>query len=271
MTFKKRNQHSHRGGPRQQRQTSQPSSEGHWIFGRNPAKEILNWDSGRIIEAYTSSGVKADNRAADMLERLRSEGVPIHKTDFDSITKLVGSDGHQGFALRLKERKAIELDSVISEYSDRHSCLLLIDGVQDPQNLGTILRAAECLGVDAVVWSRNRTVGITPVVSKASAGASEIVPIVVVGNLLQTIERLKKADYWTVGAVADPSAVALNKFEFPKKTAIIMGSEGAGVQKAIEDALDFKVYIPMHGRLDSLNVSQATSVFLYAWASQGRG
>jgi 23S rRNA (guanosine2251-2'-O)-methyltransferase len=134
--------------------------------------------------------------------------------------------------------------------------------------MGAILRLAECFQVDAVMSSKNRGVDITPTVSKASSGASELVPIVMVSNLADSILRLKDEGYEVVIADANPKASSLLTFEFPKKCAFILGSEGEGFRKRIHDLADYSIYIPMQGKISSLNVSQAAAICLFTWRSK---
>ena len=143
---------------------------------------------------------------------------------------------------------------------------MLLDSIFDPQNVGAILRSCECFGVDAVIISKIRGCSITPTVTKTSVGATELVPIAEVSNLTTTIEKFQKAGYWAVTAEISDKAIPLNTFEYPEKTVLILGSEGKGVQKIISKKADFHVFIPMLGRIDSLNVSQAAAVFMHSYS-----
>ena len=140
----------------------------------------------------------------------------------------------------------------------------MLDSIMDPHNFGAILRAAECFGVDAVLWSKNRGCDITPVVAKVSVGASELLPLVPVSNLAQALERLKDAGVWSIAADVSPEAQPIDQFEFPTKSLILLGSEGEGLQPLLLREAEFKITIPLHGKIDSLNVSQAAAVMLAA-------
>jgi 23S rRNA (guanosine2251-2'-O)-methyltransferase len=129
-----------------------------------------------------------------------------------------------------------------------------------------VLRSAECLGVSGAIWSWNRGASLTPAVTKVSMGASELVPIVQVANLAEAVRRLKQADFWVVASAVHGDAVPLPAFDFPARTALILGSEGEGIQPLLLKEADFTVHIPMTGRLESLNVAQAATVFLYEWS-----
>jgi 23S rRNA (guanosine2251-2'-O)-methyltransferase len=182
---------------------------------------------------------------------------------------MVQSDSHQGIVARVKPRVHLSFEQLLEQARERTSIrLLALDGVLDPQNVGAVLRAAECFGVDAVIWSKNRGAAFGPVVSKVSVGASEIVPLCPVPNLHRAIEALKEVGVWSIGAVVSPKAVALKELDAPQKWVLVMGSEGEGIQHLIEQNLDFRVYIKMLGAISSLNVSQATAVFLHAMAER---
>jgi 23S rRNA (guanosine2251-2'-O)-methyltransferase len=162
-------------------------------------------------------------------------------------------------------------DELLQMAQSRQSLrILALDGIVDPHNFGAVLRAAECFGVDAVVWSKNRSAPLGPVVSKVSVGASELLPLCPVSNLHRVLELLKKHGVWLVGALLKPDAIGLDSFEFPDKSAVIMGSEGEGIQQLIERSLDFHVMIRMDGAISSLNVSQATAVILSELSKQHR-
>jgi 23S rRNA (guanosine2251-2'-O)-methyltransferase len=135
--------------------------------------------------------------------------------------------------------------------------------VYDPQNLGALMRAAECFGAAAMVWSRNRGCGLTPVVTKASVGASELLDLIEVSNLADAIRRFKDAGYWIVAADMDPQAEDLQTFQFPAHTVLVMGSEGSGLRELTRRSADSLVRIVTPGRIGSLNVSQATAVILH--------
>ena len=142
------------------------------------------------------------------------------------------------------------------------SLILILDSIFDPQNFGSILRASECMGADAVIYSKNRGSSLTPSAAKASSGASELIPLIEVSNLAETVRKLKKNDYSVITAEIKKEAKDIRHFSFPKKTALIMGSEGKGVQPLLSKMADCSVYIPMFGKIDSLNVMQAAVVFL---------
>lgn len=236
-------------------------------MGRNCILEVLQNKPGRLRKVFVAerldgAGAEAGRRT-DLIEALMKADVPLIQAERATLTELVGSESHQGFVAIVSPRSFISFDELVRRGEEGSVVrILALDGLLDPQNIGAVLRAAECFGVTAVMWSRNRSTDFGPVVAKASVGASELVDLCPVGNLHQALERLKATGVWSIGAVVAPEAIALSSFEPPDKWVLVMGSEGDGIQRLIEKSLDFAVYIPMCGRISSLNVSQATAVML---------
>lgn len=249
-------------------------SHGDFVMGRNCADEILKRAPERIIEAYIAEArddSQGGRRRSDLHDALRSVKVPIREVPRRELDDLVNSESHQGVVLRVESRSHLQFSDLLEMVRDSQVCsVLALDGIVDPQNFGTILRAAECFGVDAVLWSKNRGAPVSAVVSKVSVGASEIIPLCPVSNLHRALEELKQAGAWSVGAMVSPDASPLDTFEFPEKTVLVMGAEGEGMHQLIERTLDFRVYITMSGEISSLNVSQATSVMLHEVSKQHR-
>lgn len=235
----------------------------HYIMGRNCLREVLRRDPERIKKIYAGRHLEQQGGGDEIGRLADRHRIPVEFVAPEKLSALVQSESHQSYVAEVAPRPTLELRDFIDQAEGRERGLLLIlDSILDPQNVGTILRAAECFGAEAVIWSRNRGVPLTPAVSKASVGASELVPIVLVSNLVEATERIKKAGYWTVAAALGEEAVNINEFDFPAKAAVIMGAEGEGIQPLLLKQVEYKVIIPMYGQIDSLNVSQATAVFL---------
>lgn len=235
------------------------------VMGRNCLLELLQHRPERVREVFFAQ-LPEDVRAGrqhELHERVESLGISIRLCRREELDELVQSNSHQGVAARVAQRVFLTLEQLIEQVEGGEQIrIVALDGVLDPHNMGAILRAAECFGVDAVLWSRNRTAPLGPVVSKVSVGASELVPLCPVPNLHRALESLKKAGVWSIGAVVAPDATPLGSFEVPRKWVLVMGSEGEGIQRLVEENLDFRVYISMLGKVSSLNVSQATAVML---------
>ena len=226
----------------------------YWIMGKNCVETVLDNSPERVNEFFT-----AKKEADELIEKARSKGIKVKTVSKQKLYDLVNSDSHQSYVVQVKANENPDLKQFLQE---DHRLVLMLDNINDPQNLGAILRAAECFGVDAVIWSKNRGCSLTPSAAKASVGASELVPTIVVSNLAETVKKFQKAGYFAITAEISDNAQPLTNFEFPAQTLLIMGSEGQGIQPLISKIADDQVYIPMCGKIDSLNVSQATAVLL---------
>lgn len=234
-------------------------------MGKHCLSELLKTDPDRLVEVYLTPHSKEDPLARALVQA----GVRIKEMGKQALTNLAASESHQGFVALVYAKESLSLSQFLEESEEEtHSFVLMLDSIFDPQNLGALLRAAECFGVDLVVFSKNRGSAITPTVSKASAGASELVPLLSVSNLAETLGQFQKKGFWAVTAEVGKKATSLYSFEYPEKTVLVMGSEGKGVQPLLRKKSDFHLFIPMLGNIDSLNVSQATAVFLSHYANQ---
>jgi 23S rRNA (guanosine2251-2'-O)-methyltransferase len=218
----------------------------------------------------SDKGGDAPERDA-LIHQARAAGVAIQSANRERLDDLSAGATHQSFVAELRPLPDLSIGQLIDSAADApRSVLLFLDAINDPHNLGAALRAAECFGVAGVVWSRNRGTSLTPTARKVSVGASELVPQAVIANLADGVRKAKDAGYWIVTAEVGDDCVSLPKFDPPDRIALVLGSEGDGVQPLIRKLADIKVQIPMRGAIDSLNVSQATAVLLYAVSNQIR-
>ena len=237
-----------------------------FIMGRNTIRAVLVHSPKRIVEIFTSTEEESDS---SLIQEASKHQIPIRKVGKKDLFQKVQSESHQGYVALVKEKPYLELRDFLANTSSKEkSLVLLLDSINDPQNFGALLRAAACFRIDGVIWSKNRGVDITPVVTKTSVGASEIVPLIQVSNLVESVKRCQKEGYFALCADVDTKAQSLYGFSFPEKTILIMGSEGKGIQPLLKKTCDGSLYIPMEGWIDSLNVSQATAVFLSSWKRQ---
>lgn len=242
-----------------------------YLYGRHVVEELLAHAPERIVELLVVQRDSA-GRLDKIIGDARRSQVELRFVEAQELNSIVESEQHQSVAVRVLEPTYHTLDSVIEELADRERAVLLVlDGIQDPHNFGAALRVAECFGVDAVLWSKNRGVDVTPTVSKVSAGASELVKLCPVSNLHQTLEKLKEHQLWCVGAVVGKGCQSLYSFSFPERCVIVMGSEESGIQPLLAKNLDFSIYIPMQGKIASLNVAQTTAIFLAECNRQSSG
>lgn len=238
------------------------------LMGIHALKEVLKHAPEKILRVYTER-VKDAGRKSEILELCLKEKIPVNYLSFDALTNLCSSDSHQSFVAQIKPRQFFNLKDFFQEMQDSESSLvLMLDQIFDPQNFGALLRSAECFGASAVVFSKNRGSDITAVTTKSSCGASELIPLIRVSNLAEAVSSFQEEGFEAVATVLEPNSLSLEGFRFAKKTLLIMGSEGEGIQPLICKRADKKIYLPMKGNIQSLNVAQACSVFLYAASIQ---
>lgn len=200
----------------------------------------------------------------------RERNIPVQKVDRQRLNKFVSEAAHQGVVAMTSPREYVEVEDILAGVPlGEQPLLLLLDEINDPHNLGAILRSADAAGVHGVIIPRRRSVPLTPVVAKASAGAIEYVPVARVANLPQTVEMLKKQGIWVAGADAQaPELFWEAKLTGP--LALIIGGEGKGLGRLVKERCDILVRLPMSGQVNSLNASVATALLVYEVARQRR-
>jgi 23S rRNA (guanosine2251-2'-O)-methyltransferase len=245
-------------------------SSAKWIAGINAVASALEHDAEHVREVLIEAGAK-NPRLVEIEERARQLDLPVRKVNSQAIGGVAGDLRHQGVVARYEAAKATsesELPGLI-EGANGKALLLVLDGVQDPHNLGACLRSAEAAGVTAVIVPKDKAAGITPTVRKASAGAADRIAFFAVTNLARSLKTLKDAGVWLVG-LADDAPQDLYALDLQGPTAIVMGSEGEGMRRLTRESCDFLARIPMRGSVESLNVSVATGVVLFEALRQRR-
>ncbi len=230
------------------------------VAGRNAVRELLR--SGRTVDKiYVKSGVREGSVVVIVAEAI-SRGIPVIEVDQHKLDRICGGENHQGVVAMAAEKDYVTLDDILDIARARGEAplILIADGIEDPHNLGALIRCAECAGVHGIVIPKRRAVGLTPAVAKCSAGAIEHVPVAKVSSIPATIDALKREGVWIFAAEAGGTAYYDADFSLP--AAIIFGSEGEGVGRLAREKSDFTVSIPMYGLVNSLNVSTAASVIL---------
>jgi 23S rRNA (guanosine2251-2'-O)-methyltransferase len=192
---------------------------------------------------------------------LRAEPVPLARLD-----ELTGGGVHQGVLVRLRALEPASLRDIARR--EGPALVLLLDRVTDPQNVGAVLRTAVALGAAGIVLPRRRGALLTPGVHRASAGLSFLAPVAAPQNLAQALATLKESDFWAVAADAGPGSASATAFDWPRRTALVMGSEGEGVGQLLLRECDFRVALPMDPRVESLNVAVACGALGYLWRRQ---
>lgn len=240
------------------------------IFGINPVLEKLKASTSDILEILISdSAGRAPLR--EISQRATRLGLPLVSVHPKTLDRLVGGQRHQGVVARVEAYAYLPFTDLLEEVSitSALSRILVLDGLTDPRNFGALLRTAEAVRVSHIVIPKDRSVGVTPVVIKASAGAVHHVKITRVTNLRRAISDLKEHGFWTVGLDGGSTETIYDKI-YPERLAIVLGSEGAGVRPVNLRECDFAVSIPMLGKITSLNVAVAGAVFLYELLRQDR-
>jgi len=231
------------------------------IYGRKPVLEAII--SGAEIEIiYVAFGQHGDaiNR---IFSAAKKNGIKVSQVSPQKFNSIAKSEDAQGVVAYKSTQKFYELGELIDEAKkSAHPLLLLLDSIQDPHNLGAILRTAECAGVDGIIVTTNQSSPITETVEKVSAGAVSYVKICPVNNLVQTMNILKEEGFWTVGTSLNNSK-NYSEMDYKMPVALVMGNEEKGIRKLVAETCDFLVKIPMSGKVDSLNVSVATGVLLF--------
>lgn len=244
------------------------ASPNNLVVGRRAVETVLSHTPDRIDKILLADEV--DSRGQDLLAKVEAAGVVSKIVSRHELDELVPSTPHQSVVCYLKDRP-LEWRRVVQAVGALESGLIVaLDGVQDPQNLGALIRVSECFGASAVFWPKDRSAQMSHAVRKAGVGATELIPCCSVPNLVHVIEPLKEQGYWVVGAMLGEGSQPLHEFEFPQKTILLLGAEGAGIRQKLIEKVEYPVQIQMSGQIESLNVSQAASVLLHTWQQQWR-
>jgi 23S rRNA (guanosine2251-2'-O)-methyltransferase len=241
------------------------------VFGANPVRELVKARAATISVVYLAAG---DTGAAlkEILLLCKERQVAFEERDRSALDALAGGEArHQGVVAIAGELEYADLDQLLDDLEEAKvtPLLVVLDGVQDPRNLGAIVRSAHALGAHGVVVAKDRAAPVTPVAVKASAGATELTPICRVTNLVRALETVKERGLWTVGAViGDAPAPASVDLRGP--IALVLGAEAKGLRPLVLRTCDHRVEIPMVGKVASLNVSVAAGILLYEAARQRR-
>ncbi len=232
------------------------------IYGMNPVLEALR-GSRRAFELFVAAGAN-DRRLEKLLKLAEEKGVPVRHRDKRDIARLCGTEHHQGVALRVEGFPYTDLADVVERWRNTgtNGLMLVLDGIQDPHNLGALIRTAACAGANGVIIPRDRAAAVTPTVEKSSAGAVETIPIAQVTNIAQTLAELKEAGFWIYGAVGE-AAEPVFRQDLTGNVALVIGSEGEGLRPLVRKACDLLVAIPLQGGVSSLNASVAGGVLMF--------
>ncbi|HEX6503686.1 MAG TPA: 23S rRNA (guanosine(2251)-2'-O)-methyltransferase RlmB [Terriglobales bacterium] len=240
----------------------------HLIYGINSVSEALK-ARGRSFEYVSIAKERHDLRLQRLIEECRKIGLPVRFASRAELDRIAGNVAHQGVVAVTSAKQYSDLDDIIAAKRGVYSLVLVLDGIEDPHNLGAIIRTADAAGVDGLVIPERRAAGVSGTVTKVSAGATAHVPIAKVTNIARTLQDLKEQNIWTVG-LDERAPQTYDSLDFNMNCALVLGAEGKGVHELVRKKCDFLVSIPMLGKVASLNVSVAAGVVLYEIMRQRR-
>ncbi len=238
------------------------------LYGINTVTEALK-ARGRNFEWIGVAKERKDIRLRRVIDECRKIGVPVRVLSREELDEIAGNAAHQGLVAATSAKQYSDLDDIVASRRGEHSLIVVLDGVEDPHNLGAILRTADAAGADGVVIPERRSAAVTAAVAKVSAGASEHLPIAKVTNISRALEELKEKDLWVVG-LDERGEQTYDAVDYKMHCAIALGAEGKGLHDLVRKHCDFLVSIPMLGQVPSLNVSVASGVVLYEVVRQRR-
>lgn len=240
-------------------ETARPTNS--LIYGVLPVLEALRAENRRIDRVLIADGSR-EHRLSEIIDICRTRGIAWNRVPRESFSKYLESPvNDQGVIAFVAAAAYVATEEILDRAKDP-PLFLILDGVEDPRNLGAILRAAECAGADGIIIPERRAVGLNDTVAKSSAGAIEFVKVAKTANLNRLIEDLKGRNIWVVGTSSD-AETAYTDWDWTQPSALVLGGEGSGLHRLVAENCDVLVNIPMYGRIDSLNVSVAAGVILF--------
>ncbi|MBA54518.1 23S rRNA (guanosine(2251)-2'-O)-methyltransferase RlmB [Ketobacter sp.] len=239
-------------------------SKAEWLYGIHTVSAVLKKHPDRVLEMKVQEG-RDERRLDDVLKRAQQLGVSVQYVNKKSMDHQFQDANHQGLAARCRLANALDEHGLFNllDRIEGPPFLLILDSVTDPHNLGAVLRSADAAGVHAVITTKDKSVGLTPVVRRVAVGAAEVMPFVQVTNLARLMKQLQERRIWIVGTELDETATSLYQTDLKGPLALVMGAEGPGLRRLTRENCDQLVYIPMQGDVQSLNVSVAAGVCLF--------
>ena len=233
------------------------------LYGRNAARECLRARRRHVHELLVADNLQSSPLVDELVALAAQTGIPVKRIARKTLDKL--AQGHQGIVLKTGRYPTVEVEDILHRAAKLNEppFLIILDHVEDPHNLGAVLRTAEAVGVHGVILPKQRAAGVTPAVVNVSAGAVEHMWVAEVPNLAQVLKVLKQDNVWIAGVELDPAAQFFHKANLTGPIALVVGSEGKGLSRLIKDTCDFLIKLPMRGQVESLNASVACSLILY--------
>ncbi len=240
-----------------------------WIYGRNPVNETILAGRRHVFRLRVARESITHPRLDRLIQHAASRNIPVEPVPREQLDPL--TDHHQGVAVQVSSYPYSNLANILSVADDRGEppLVLLLDTLQDPQNLGTLLRTAEIVGVQGILLPKRHSASVTPAVVNASSGATEHL-LIAQTNLAQAIDKLKRAGLWVIGLEADSQAQSPGELNLDGPVGLVIGSEGKGMRPLVRRSCDLLMRLPMRGKIDSLNAAVAGSIALYlVWQARG--
>ncbi len=233
------------------------------IYGRNAVYELLRANRRQVYKLMVAEGAQERGHLTDALHIAQQRSIPVQRVKRSLLDRI--TDSHQGLMVEAGGYPYVEIDDMLelAKQRDEAPLILLLDVIQNPQNLGTLLRTAEAVGVHGVILPQRRGVEVTQAVVNASSGASEHLLIARVVNLVAALTELKQHEIWITGLDNLPEARPLDQADMRGAIGLVVGNEGEGMRRLVRDSCDFLVRLPMRGQVDSLNAAVAGSIVLY--------
>lgn len=243
-----------------------------YLYGHWPVMEALRAKRRKIDQLILSERVEERGTVGEIVMMAKARDVPVKRVPRNILNDLAHNGNHQSTVLRTEGYPYVELEDILdyAEEKGEKQFILLLDLLQDPQNVGSLIRVADAVGVHGVVMQERRNVSVTPAVVRASAGAVEHIQVAQVTNLVSAMKKLKKREVWMVGLDIGEGIPPIDQTDLNMAIGLVLGSEGEGMRRLVRETCDFLVSLPMRGRVASLNVSTVGSVALYAaWQARG--
>ncbi len=229
-----------------------------YVYGKNVVRQLIS-DNKKIHEIILMEGLKDK----ELEKMIRQSGVPLRVMNRRQMDKLLNASNHQGIAASIDDYKTYTIDEMIEAIpKGKLPLLIMLDGLEDPHNLGAILRTADCINADGIIIGKHRSVQLTPTVAKVSTGAIDTVKVASVTNLSKTLVQLKKQGFWAVGADIE-NARDYREGQYDVPLVLVIGSEGFGISELVKKNCDYMIALPMAGTVTSLNASVAAGILMY--------
>ncbi len=243
-----------------------------YIYGQHPIEEVLTRDVGRVEKVYFKDGISRE-KTNNLINILQKNKIPFSYVPEAQLNRMVREGNTQGMVAAIRPIPMLDFTTWAksmeksSGFADKPVCVVLFDELQDPFNVGAIIRSGTAFGVSAFLFPKHNQVGLTSTVMKAAAGTVGVVPLVSIGNVNTTLRALKDYGFWIYG-LSEKGDTVLSKEDFPRPTCIVVGNEDVGIRAKTFELCDTTLSIPMDNNVDSLNVSVSTALALYEWKTK---